>query len=159
MAPMHEPLSAAGFAWVSIKYRLTPSFRFPAAVEDVETAIRWLRAHAAEYHIDPRRIALSGESATGSRLVRPFSAHFGDLWTRANCSDVPKYRVLNILPSGRLDREIWRQPMCLTSYNSSNSPLPCETCLFAAGEIGTGSRLCVRVSDNPSFARDWLIKV
>ena len=49
--------------------------------------------------------------------------------------------------------------MCLTSYNSSNSPLPCEICLFAAGEIGTGSRLWVRVSDNPSFALDWLIKV
>ena len=65
MAPMHELLSAAGFAWFSINYRLSPEFRYPAAVEDVETAIRWLKAHAAEYRIDPRRIALSGESAGG----------------------------------------------------------------------------------------------
>ena len=65
MAPMYEPLSAAGFAWFSINYRLAPEHRHPAAVEDVETAIRWVKAHAAEYRIDPRRIALSGESAGG----------------------------------------------------------------------------------------------
>ena len=65
MAPMHEPLSAAGFAWFSINYRLAPTFRHPAQVEDVETAIRWVRANAAKYRVDPRRIALSGESAGG----------------------------------------------------------------------------------------------
>jgi alpha-L-fucosidase 2 len=68
MAPMFEPLSQAGFAWFSINYRLAPQFHYPAAVEDVETSIRWLKAHAAEYHVDPKRIALSGESA-GGQLV------------------------------------------------------------------------------------------
>ena len=65
MAPMHEPLSAAGFAWFSINYRLAPEHRHPAAVEDVETAIRWVKAHAAEYNGDPSRIALFGHSAGG----------------------------------------------------------------------------------------------
>ena len=69
MAPMHEPLQKAGFAWFSINYRLAPKFRYPACVEDVETAIRWVKAHAAEYHIDPRRIALSGESAGGHLIA------------------------------------------------------------------------------------------
>lgn len=69
MAPMHEPLSAAGFAWFSINYRLAPDHRHPAAVEDVETAIRWVKAHAAEYRIDPRRLALSGESAGGHLIA------------------------------------------------------------------------------------------
>ncbi len=68
MAPLHEPLTEAGIAWFSINYRLAPQHIFPAPVEDVETAIRWVKAHAAEYRIDPKRIALSGESA-GAHLV------------------------------------------------------------------------------------------
>ncbi len=59
------PLGEAGFAWFSISYRLAPKHRYPACVEDVETAIRWVKAHAADYHIDPKRIALIGESAGG----------------------------------------------------------------------------------------------
>lgn len=65
MAPMHEPLTRAGLAWFSINYRLAPKYHYPANVEDVETAIRWVKAHAAEYHVDRNRIALSGESAGG----------------------------------------------------------------------------------------------
>lgn len=60
-----QPLSDAGFAWFSINYRLSPSSRFPAAVRDVEDAIRWVRRHAAEYKVDLDRIALIGESAGG----------------------------------------------------------------------------------------------
>jgi alpha-L-fucosidase 2 len=60
-----EPLAKAGFAWFSINYRLAPKYRYPAAMEDVEDAIRWLKTHAAEYRVDPSRIALIGESAGG----------------------------------------------------------------------------------------------
>ena len=63
--PLFEPLGQAGFAWFSINYRLAPQHRFPACIEDVETAIRWVKAHAAEYKADPQRIALIGESAGG----------------------------------------------------------------------------------------------
>jgi alpha-L-fucosidase 2 len=65
IAPMHEPLQRAGFAWFSINYRLAPAHRYPACIEDVESAIRWVKAHAREYRVDPKRIALSGESAGG----------------------------------------------------------------------------------------------
>ncbi|MBI5768715.1 MAG: alpha/beta hydrolase [Verrucomicrobia bacterium] len=65
MAPLHAPLEKAGFAWFSINYRLAPRHRYPACIEDVETAIRWVKARAAEYRVDPRRIALAGESAGG----------------------------------------------------------------------------------------------
>jgi alpha-L-fucosidase 2 len=68
MAPMQDPLSAAGFAWFSINYRLAPKYRFPACLEDVETAIRWVKAHADQYHLDPKRIALAGESAGGELI-------------------------------------------------------------------------------------------
>jgi acetyl esterase/lipase len=65
MVPLHEPLERAGFAWFSINYRLAPKHRYPACIEDVETAIRWIKSHASEFRIDSRRIALSGESAGG----------------------------------------------------------------------------------------------
>ena len=63
--PLFEPLSKAGFAWFTINYRLAPDHRWPACLEDVETAIRWVRAHAKEYKVDTARIALIGESAGG----------------------------------------------------------------------------------------------
>lgn len=63
--PLFEPLSKAGFTWLTINYRLAPQHRFPACIEDVETAIRWVKAHAAEFKADPQRIALVGESAGG----------------------------------------------------------------------------------------------
>lgn len=69
MVPMHAALGQAGFAWFSINYRLAPKHRYPACIEDVETAIRWVKAHAASYRLDPDRIALSGESA-GGHLVQ-----------------------------------------------------------------------------------------
>ncbi len=65
MAPMHDALTKGGFVWFSINYRLAPKHQYPANIEDVEAAIRWVKAHAAEYHVDPARIALSGESAGG----------------------------------------------------------------------------------------------
>ena len=63
--PLFEPLSKAGFAWFTINYRLAPQHRWPACAEDVETAIRWVKAHAKEYKVDVSRIALIGESAGG----------------------------------------------------------------------------------------------
>ncbi len=55
----------AGFAAFSVDYRLAPEFQFPAAVDDVLAAVAWVRAHAAEYGVDPRKIGAIGESAGG----------------------------------------------------------------------------------------------
>lgn len=98
MAPMHEPLSTAGFAWFSINYRLAPAHRHPAQVEDVETAIRWVKAHAAEYRVDPRRIALSGESA-GGHLVA-LAAVRADHTTLV-AAVVPFYGVFDIVAEAK----------------------------------------------------------
>jgi alpha-L-fucosidase 2 len=68
IAPLHEPLRQAGLAWFSINYRLAPKHPYPAGLDDVLTAIRWVRAHAADYRIDPDRLALAGESA-GAHLA------------------------------------------------------------------------------------------
>ncbi len=63
--PLFEPLSKAGFTWFTINYRLAPQHRWPACAEDVASAIRWVKAHAADYKVDVNRIALIGESAGG----------------------------------------------------------------------------------------------
>ena len=65
IVPLFEPLAKTGFAWFTINYRLAPQHAWPACAEDVNTAIRWVKAHAAEYKVDPARIALIGESAGG----------------------------------------------------------------------------------------------
>jgi acetyl esterase/lipase len=54
-----------GIAIASIDYRLTPAITFPKNVEDVKTAVRWLRAHADTYGLDARRVGLWGTSAGG----------------------------------------------------------------------------------------------
>ena len=54
-----------GLAMASIDYRLTPEITFPSNVEDVKTAVRWLRANAAAHRLDPNRMCLWGTSAGG----------------------------------------------------------------------------------------------
>ena len=63
--PLFDVLANAGFAWFSIDYRLAPEFRFPQANEDVNNAIRWVKANAAAYRVNVSKIAIIGESAGG----------------------------------------------------------------------------------------------
>ena len=66
VAPLFQPLAEAGIAWFSIDYRLTNDvMQFGVAIDDVKAAIRFIKSHAADYRIDPNRIALIGESAGG----------------------------------------------------------------------------------------------
>ena len=57
-----------GYVLVSAGYTLSPEARYPAAVEEIKGLIRFLRAHADEYHIDGERVALWGGSA-GAQLA------------------------------------------------------------------------------------------
>jgi acetyl esterase/lipase len=52
-----------GFAVAGIDYRWVQDAPFPAQIEDCNTAITWLRAHASQYHLDPDRIGVMGHSA------------------------------------------------------------------------------------------------
>src|SRR3982751_587491 len=63
--PLFEPLATAGFAWFSIDYRMAPKFKFVQANEDLNTAIKWVKAHAREYKVDASKLAIIGESAGG----------------------------------------------------------------------------------------------
>src|SRR4051794_10257244 len=63
-----RPMAEHGYVGVTVDYRLAPKHRFPAQVEDVKCAVRFLRAHAEQYGIDPDRIAVWGVSA-GAHLA------------------------------------------------------------------------------------------
>jgi acetyl esterase/lipase len=60
---LFERLTRHGYAVATVHYRLPGKYRFPAQVEDGKAAIRWLRANAARYGLDARRIGVVGVSA------------------------------------------------------------------------------------------------
>jgi alpha-L-fucosidase 2 len=73
--PLFDVLANAGFAWFSIDYRMAPEYRFPQAMEDVNSAVEWVKANAKKYHVDPAKIVLAGESA-GGFLVNYAGTHY-----------------------------------------------------------------------------------
>ncbi len=58
-------LAQQGYVALTVSYRLAPKYPFPAAIHDVKAAVRWVRANARKYHIDPERIGVTGGSAGG----------------------------------------------------------------------------------------------
>lgn len=71
-------LNSAGIACLLVKYRVPnsgPYPKFAAALEDAQRALGIVRSHAAEWHIDPKRIGVLGFSA-GAHLSAALSAHF-----------------------------------------------------------------------------------
>ncbi|MHB8520405.1 MAG: alpha/beta hydrolase fold domain-containing protein [Limisphaerales bacterium] len=63
--PLCLKLAEHGYVAVTVTYRLAPRYQFPAQVYDVKAAVRWLRANANKYRIDPDRIGVTGGSAGG----------------------------------------------------------------------------------------------
>jgi acetyl esterase/lipase len=64
--PMLANMVASGdYAAVSIGYRLSGEATWPAQIHDCKAAIRWIRANAEKYHLDPERIGVMGGSAGG----------------------------------------------------------------------------------------------
>ena len=58
-------LATEGFAVFSVNYRLVPKARYPAQLDDVQRAVRWVRKHADDYSIDIKKIGAVGDSAGG----------------------------------------------------------------------------------------------
>ncbi len=61
-------LALFGYFTASVEYRLSGEAKWPAQIEDCKLAVRWLRANAAKYHVDPDRIGVWGMSA-GAHLA------------------------------------------------------------------------------------------
>jgi acetyl esterase/lipase len=62
---MAQELAARGYVTITVDYRLSTEATYPAAVNDLKTAIKWIRANAKAYHINADKIATWGFSAGG----------------------------------------------------------------------------------------------
>jgi acetyl esterase/lipase len=63
--PIAEVFNRSGYAVAGVSIRSSGQAIFPAQVHDIKAAIRWLRAHASRYRLDPRRFAIVGDSSGG----------------------------------------------------------------------------------------------
>jgi acetyl esterase/lipase len=94
-----------GFAMAAIEYRLTPSITFPANVEDVRTAVRWLKANAGALALEPERICLWGTSAGGHLAAVAALAPAGTFEGTGNRDQTSAVRcVLDAYGPTRFDR-------------------------------------------------------
>jgi acetyl esterase len=97
MTPALELLARSGFAWVSMDYRMTPEFGNQEQLDDVRTAIRFVRRNSGQFRIDPNRIALLGESASGQLVTQVASERCDGTAGAANPADDQSCRVRAVI--------------------------------------------------------------
>lgn len=78
--PLRAGFVQSGYAVASVGYRLTDAAPFPAQIQDCRAAVRWLRAHADEYGLDPNRIGAWGGSAGGHLVALLGTAGDATAW-------------------------------------------------------------------------------
>jgi acetyl esterase/lipase len=130
-------LVARGYAIASVEYRLAIEAIFPAAIEDGKAAVSFLRAHAAEYGLDPARIGAFGESVGGhlavmlgtTNDVRDFDVH-------PNCA--------RAAPTVQAVCD-WFGPTDLLHWHERPTPQDPEA-LFLGGPVATRPELSKRAS-------------
>ncbi len=85
--PMLTYYAERGFVVASVEYRLSHEATFPAPLEDVKTAIRFLRTHAEVFGIDPRKIAIMGESAGAHLAAMAATTHAHHVFEKGAWAD------------------------------------------------------------------------
>jgi len=104
MASIAERVARRGFVVVNATYRFAPEYTYPAPVDDLREALKWMRAHAAEHDIDPRHIAAMGYSAGGHLaamlgvLDGPPEVRVQAVVDGAGPSDLRKYQGGKLVP-------------------------------------------------------------
>lgn len=73
--PIAQWLNSIGVTGVVLRYRLGPRYHHPVELGDAQRAIRYVRAHAAEWNVDPQRVGILGFSA-GGHLAATASTQF-----------------------------------------------------------------------------------
>lgn len=81
---MCEWLNSIGITCFNVDYRVAP-YKHPAEISDAIRAVRWVRAHAKEYNINPKKIAVMGFSA-GAHLAGSVSVHYNKEMYKGNDS-------------------------------------------------------------------------
>jgi acetyl esterase/lipase len=118
-----EQLVEAGFVVASADYRLSSVATFPAQLLDAKAAVRWLRAHATDYNVDPDRIYAWGDSAGGhlASLVGVTGGASEFLTDPADASDSVAAVVAWYPPTDLLHMGDQRLPSALASADDPGS--------------------------------------
>ncbi len=144
LAPLARFFAERGYVGFSINYRLAPSYRYPAALEDLRCAVKWIRAHAVDYGVDPNRIAAVGTSAGAhlvallatatetlapcgnpgiSSQVRAVIALFGPMDLLSAVGTPAEVAVEDFLgASAREDPDLWREASPITWVSADDPP-------------------------------------
>lgn len=83
--PLLEKFASMGYVCITPSYRLSTEAVFPAAIQDVKSAIRWTRANAAAYHIDTAAITIAGHSAGGQLAALAGATNGSTLFNDGGC--------------------------------------------------------------------------
>lgn len=118
--PMGQKLAAKGIVTICVEYQLSMEAKYPAAVYNIKSAVRWARANAEKYGIDPNKIAISGCSAGGQLamlvgLTNGVASKEGDQGNLGFSSDIQA--IVDI--DGVLD---FMAPSSLNLTRKTNSP-------------------------------------
>ena len=84
-------LAQRGFTVVNFNYRLAPEAKFPAPLADTNAVLDYICRHAEEYHIDPQRIFLVGDSA-GAQLT----SHYAAIWSNPEFASLFDFKVPDV---------------------------------------------------------------
>ena len=90
-------LNQLGYEVFDVEYRMPPPVRWLDEIGDVKAAVGWVAAHAADYHVDPTRISMMGESAGGNlAMLAAYSMGNPELGPSINVAPVAIRSVINL---------------------------------------------------------------
>lgn len=104
MASIAQRVAARGYLVLNATYRYAPEYTYPAPVDDLREALKWLRANAARLQIDPGRIAAMGYSAGGHLAAQlgvldgPATVRVQAVVDGAGPTDLRKYQGGTLVP-------------------------------------------------------------
>ena len=100
LAGVAQALAKIGYTTAAISYRLAPQDKFPAQVYDCQAAVRWLRANAEKYKVDPDRIGGYGYSAGGHLVALLGALDDDDLHESGLPAGAPSARLQVVVAGG-----------------------------------------------------------
>jgi acetyl esterase/lipase len=100
LAGVAQALAKHGYTTAAISYRLAPQDKFPAQVYDCQAAVRWLRANAAKYKVDTKRVGGYGYSAGGHLVALLGAMDDDDFREPGVAADAPSARLQVVVAGG-----------------------------------------------------------
>jgi len=171
-AEFNQYIANHGYIVFAIAYRHAPKYQFPAQLDDVRTALNFIRKHATEYEADPERIVLLGRSAgahlamlaayqTDAPPIRGVVNYYGPVnlpegyKTPPNPDPINTRAVLKAFLGGSLE-ELPNQYEIASPINYLTHPLPPTLLIYGSRdhlvEARFGRQMCKRLHDSGNTA-------